>query len=346
MILLVLTALAGCAGQSQPFSKSQGLNGRTSPPISIVAMNGMPAQKAEMLANFIQQAAATRDIAVTRQQFGDSWKLAGDFVPRSEPDGTVKLVYAWTLQDTKGQNLHQISGAEPIGPVGADSWNAVSPDSLRRVAGFTAENLASRLAEMGYTTQRAGLRPPSDAYARAGPNAEKELDYETLYGHRTALTQPPAPGLANSPAPPVHQAAAQPVPAEAKAKPTAKGKKNAKAIRGVTITGVKGSPGKGNAELASAMRRALEKAGWPVYDTPRPDALNIAGKVSLSKTDGTNQRVTLAWTVTSPDGKDLGTIRQANKVAAGSLDKGWGQTAGYAAQAGAEGIFELVGKLR
>ena len=112
------------------------------------------------------------------------------------------------------------------------------------------------------------------------------------------------------------------------------------------MTGVKGSPGNGNGELTAAMKKALAGAGWPVFDGPRPDALNIAGRVTLDKAIGSTQKVALAWTVTAPDGKDIGTIRQANKVPAGSLDNGWGQTAGYAAQAGAEGIFELVGKLR
>lgn len=365
LLAVALSLLTGCSGESRPFSKTQAPSGRTAPPISIVKMNGIPAQKAGMLANLIQEAAATRDIAITVQDFGDSWKMSGDFVPQTEPGGSATLVYAWTLQDGKGRTMHQISGVEPVGPVAGDVWSTVPPDSLRRIAGFTAENLASRLAQLGFATQSAGLIPPSDAYARAGPNAEKELDYETLYGHRAALGGPladgrqvaAAPQVAGTPAlddenrdsarTPVHkQASAAPATAEARATPTARHKSSGNTIRGVAITGVKGSPGKGNAELATAMRRALEKAGWPVYDAPRPDALNIAGKVTLSKSRGATQKVALAWTVTSPSGESLGTIRQANDVAAGSLDQGWGETAGYAAQAGAEGIFELVGKLR
>ncbi len=359
---ICLTALSACgAGGNKPFSKSNGPSGRPPPTVSIIAMNGLPADKAKLLANFIQQSAAKRDVAVIDQDFGDSWKLAGEFLPQRDPDGTAGLVYGWSLRDGKGQTVHQISAVQDLGPAGADPWNAVSPDALRAIAGYTAENLASRLSQLGFATQVAGLAPPSDTYSRAGPNAEKELDYETIYGHRAnvAAGQPTVPGAT---APPVaaardDQLAAAEMTAPATAgepvrtasvapKPARKAKPGAKAIRGVTVTGVRGSPGKGNSELAHAMRSALEKAGWPVYDKPRPDALNIAGRVDLSKPAGATQKVALAWTVTSPDGKNLGTIRQANKVPAGSLDGGWGQTAGYAAQAGAEGIFELVGKLR
>jgi len=109
---------------------------------------------------------------------------------------------------------------------------------------------------------------------------------------------------------------------------------------------VKGAPGSGNAELTLAMRETLSSAGWPVLAKPRDDALTISGKVKIDPANGTTQRVALAWTVASPDGKKLGTINQANEIPAGSLDSGWGDTAIYAAQAAATGIFDLVKKFR
>jgi hypothetical protein len=373
LALVCAVLVSGCSGESRPFSKASAPSGRTAPAISVLSMNGLPVPKAKMLGNFLQEASAKRDIAVVPQDFADSWKLTGEFLPQPGADGELQLVYGWTLKDAKGRIMHQISAAEPVGPAGGDVWAAVSPDSLRRVAGFTSENLASRLGQLGFATQTSGLIPPSDAYARAGPNAEKELDYETLYGHRSAgggqlgaagqvasegaMQQPavaPQPGVMPEPVPEQEVAAARQVAASepqaeqpaAPEKKTAKTSAKATAIRGVTVTGVKGSPGRGNAELANAMRRVLKKAGWPVYDSARPDALNIAGNVKLGKRQGGTQKVALAWTVTSPEGKSLGTVRQANNVPAGSLDAGWGKTADYAAQAGAEGIFDLVGKLR
>lgn len=354
LAVLAVALIAGCSGESRPFSKTSAPAGRTAPAISIVSMTGIPSAKSAMLVNFVQQAAAKRDIAVVPQDFSDSWKLSGQFNPQSGQDGNAALAFSWLLQDGKGRTIHQISGTEPIGLVGAEPWAAVSPDSLRGVAVYTAENIASRLGQLGFATQTNGLVPPSDTYARAGPNAEKELDYETLYGNRssqinsapklaTAEPQPDSPVEPNTDQSSVNSSPAQETSEPAK---SSKAKPGAKAIRGVTVTGVTGSPGKGNSELADAMRRTLKKSGWPVYDKPRPDALNIAGNVKLGKKSGANQKVALAWTVSSPDGKNLGTIRQENNVPAGSLDSGWGQTAEYAAQAGAQGIFDLVGKLR
>jgi hypothetical protein len=87
-------------------------------------------------------------------------------------------------------------------------------------------------------------------------------------------------------------------------------------------------------------------AGWPVISAPRADALTIGGKVKVDDAAGNAQRVSLAWTVSAPDGKVLGTISQSNTVPAGSIDLGWGDTAVMVAEAAALGIFDLVKKLR
>ena len=76
-------------------------------------MNGLPQDKAQLMVNFLQEAAAKRDVAIVAQDFPDSWKLTGDFSPQNEADGTVKVVYGWTLRDNTSQTMHQISGAEP-----------------------------------------------------------------------------------------------------------------------------------------------------------------------------------------------------------------------------------------
>ncbi|MEP1771621.1 MAG: hypothetical protein ABJJ72_13840, partial [Anderseniella sp.] len=114
----------------------------------------------------------------------------------------------------------------------------------------------------------------------------------------------------------------------------------------VALVGVTGSPGRGNDELYLAMRKVLRDAGWPVVKKPGKTTLSISGQVALTAPNSGMQQVKLAWAVTLPTGKVLGTVRQANDVPAGSLNKGWGLTAGYAAEAAAEGIFNLVEQVR
>ena len=98
--------------------------------------------------------------------------------------------------------------------------------------------------------------------------------------------------------------------------------------------------------LVLAMRRTLMEAGWPVLEEARPDAFTIIGEVALGPATSAAQRVRVDWTVKMPDGKVVGTVKQANDVPSGSLDKGWGDTAYYATQAAAEGIFQVVNTMR
>ena len=180
------------------------------------------------------------------------------------------------------------------------------------------------------------MPPPLDNLAQAGPGAEQEIDFETLHGPGRSGLSDPAAG-----AEPV---VAEDVPAEtAFASKVASG---AQAIEGVAVTGVTGAGEAGNGELAAALVRVLGDAGWPVRQEPGVNVLAIEGDVTVSRPQGNAQKVALRWTVRSPDGEVVGAVEQANDVPAGSLDDGWGDAADHAALAAAQGIFDLVDKLR
>jgi hypothetical protein len=114
----------------------------------------------------------------------------------------------------------------------------------------------------------------------------------------------------------------------------------------VAVLPVKGATAKANAELTAAMREVLSAAGWPVLVQPREDALTIGGKVQLGPQENGLQKIAVAWSVSTSDGRSLGTLEQNNSVPAGALDNGWKKTAPDIANAAAMGIFEIVGKLR
>lgn len=178
------------------------------------------------------------------------------------------------------------------------------------------------------------VNPPWEALVQAGPGAENDLDLETLNGP-TAAVQPP-PLIAETEAA-AQEAGEQPAPK--------KPDKKAVAIKSVAVPSVQGAAGQGNAELTQAMRQVLRDAGWPVVNTPSASALTIRGKVKTVRA-GAVETVELAWVVSTPDGKTLGDISQANDVPAGSLDKGWGENARFATEAAATGIFKLIQNYR
>ena len=168
---------------------------------------------------------------------------------------------------------------------------------------------------------------------QATPGAENDVDLETLNGPQPSVVDPP---------PPVEIAAVPEIAPPPKSPPA----KDAVTIRYVAVPMVKGAKGSGNAELTGAMRQVLRDAGWPVVEAAQADAILIIGKVTMAKPESGNQNIKLTWTTQTPNGKKLGEIVQENTVSAGSLDKLWGENAGYAAEAAAEGIFKLIQKFR
>jgi len=352
LFLMVLSACSG--GGSLPFAKggggTPGPSGKTVPPIDLVEVTGLPASKLPQLKDALAVSAGKRDMAIIDTKLDNTTlSLSGNF--RIIPDAAaVRLGYNWTLTDPKGTVLHTISAEEiaPGTPAG-DPWLQVTPAVLQRVAAYTAESLSSRLSQLGYATEVGGLPPPLETYARAGPDADKDIDYETMNGPMkptaVAVVSPPAAGNDTT----LAAVAAEPVddqPVAAAVKPVKADATGRKQITAVVVLPVSGAPGSGNADLTKAMRQTLEDAGWPVLVKPRDDALTISGRVKLGPAQGKSQNVALAWTVKTPDGKTLGTVKQANAVPQGSLEGGWGDNALFAAQAAAGGIYDLVKKYR
>jgi hypothetical protein len=343
LLLAALVFLAGCNGASSPFAKDalQPLSLRAPPPIAVTALTNLAPERAAIVAETLAKTAARRHFSIVQGSFAEGYKLAGTFGATLQGN-VASLSYRWVLTGNTGGVLHVIEGAEQAPANGTDPWAAVDRNMLRRVAAVTAEGLSSRLAELGFSTRGEGVPPPLDAFAKAGPGAEKDIDLEAYYGSLEAATAAGAPVPPPPPTPPPAPSVDQPATAVPGAAPSG----NRAEIRAVAVTEVRGSPGSGNDELVRAMRRTLVEAGWPVLEEARADAFTIVGEVALGPATGAAQRVRVDWTVKMPDGKVIGTIKQANDVPSGSLDKGWGDTAYYATQAAAEGIFQVVNTMR
>ncbi len=197
--------------------------------------------------------------------------------------------------------------------------------------------------------------PPGDVLVKPGPNAADELDPALFAGlppqARAELGLPATPE-AGQPTQPVRTTrtttssqATRESPRRT-ARPAKHTQKATLRIASVAVVEVKGAPGKGNTELARALRLVLRKAGWPVHAKARRDSMRISGLVELGPKTPRGQRVSLKWTARAPNGKLLGVIRQNNIVPSGSLDKGFGAAALPAAEGAADGIFQIVRRLQ
>ena len=112
------------------------------------------------------------------------------------------------------------------------------------------------------------------------------------------------------------------------------------------VSSVKGAPGDGDQALLRALTGVLPLKGVRVAPTKDKLQWRIEGQIKVVQTSPTLDTATLTWRVFDAKGKEVGNIRQENAVPHGRLSKSWGEIAGFAAEAAAEGIAELIQQVR
>ena len=110
----------------------------------------------------------------------------------------------------------------------------------------------------------------------------------------------------------------------------------------VWIGAITGAPGDGDKALAQALTAILPLKGARIEPKKAKAQWRIEGVIKVSSASDKQDVVTLTWRVLDAKGKEAGTIAQRNPVPKGSLNKAWGQSAAFAAEAAAEGIAQLI----
>ncbi|MDH3239250.1 MAG: hypothetical protein OEO83_01145 [Alphaproteobacteria bacterium] len=115
-------------------------------------------------------------------------------------------------------------------------------------------------------------------------------------------------------------------------------------LRPVAVRDITGAPGDGRVSLRRSLAFELRKLGFPVTESRESgtDAVVVSGTVKVGRSPEGGDRVEIAWTVADPAGRMLGSVKQANTVEAGSLQRSWGVTAALAARAAAPGIARIL----
>ena len=121
------------------------------------------------------------------------------------------------------------------------------------------------------------------------------------------------------------------------------------ATRRIVVAPVDGAPGDGREALAKAMRASLKRRDIAVAEATEDvgeDGYMVLGDVMVTDHSRAEQRITISWAVIRPDGREMGRISQSNTIPRGRLDNRWGEIALLAAEGGADGVVELLERLK
>lgn len=328
LMLPLLAGLAGCvtaepppapsAAQPQPLEAAPPSPG---PTLAFEPLVGLPADRAPALATALGNASASAALpVVARDVDGDQYRVKGYLTVAREEKTTI-VSFVWDIFDADGMRVHRITGSETVPAALPDLWSGVPDDTLERIAQRTVEALAAWLSngapvDTALAGESAG---PLAAVARSGPVATPVLVVPPLLrATETALV-----------ADPMRQRASPP-PAAERARFT------------VFLQPVAIAASDGPVALATALAGILAEIGGKAVASPSEADFVISAEGTVAPPERGMQTVALIWTVATATGDTLGTVRQVSRIAAGSLDTGWGEAAQRAAASAAPGVISLM----
>jgi len=183
---LLLAACSSAGSLLSDSAPSSGGNpkGKTVPPVAYQQITGIPPGKLSDFKQALASAGGQHDIGFVEGSFQSGVFSIGGSIRAMPGSAGVRVVYEWQFRDADGVLIDTISGEDNAGVYsGTDPWGAVTSDVLDRVARRTADVMAQKLSAMGYATRLSGLTaPPAEFFARAGPEAGRQIDFETVHG--------------------------------------------------------------------------------------------------------------------------------------------------------------------
>lgn len=284
--------------------------------IAIAPVIGAPDSIAKQIVAQLGSETAKSNIAVSNTA-GEQvdYTLRGYIVAAREATGT-KVSYIWDVTNPTGARVHRITGEEVVNGAGAgDPWASVSPQLIQVIAQKTGGQLSTWMPQKARST----TSPTPVATAPAAVGTQVASAAATPVARSGVPSASTIPGTSNTTTSSIGRAGA------------------------VTalVPSVVGAPGDGSTALASALRNELLRNG--VSPTPPgAPAYRVEGRVKLGAAQAGQQPIKIDWVVRDPQGVNLGTVSQENKIPAGSLNGKWGSTANAAATAATQGILKLL----
>lgn len=108
---------------------------------------------------------------------------------------------------------------------------------------------------------------------------------------------------------------------------------------------VTGAPGEGGVALARSLGYALRRTGVKLAPDDDADSAIVHGTVTIAPRGPKLRSVAIVWTVLSPDGSELGQVRQENDVTQEFIDRAWPEMASAVADGAAEGLADLIDRV-
>jgi hypothetical protein len=162
VLLVVATALGGCAGGGATGSGSYAMASTGSgPTVAFESIDGPPPQVFDRMVNVLDSESKLRNLLIVSREGGASYRVRS-YLSAQVVRGKTMIAWVWDVYDNNQQRALRLSGEEAAGKAGRDAWAAADDLVLRKIA---QAGLAGLTGMINGTPDAA----PAPAPARGGP---------------------------------------------------------------------------------------------------------------------------------------------------------------------------------
>jgi len=241
------------------------------------------------------------------------------------------------LPDRAGVLVRPVAG---LPPETAHALSAAVAAALvkRNIPAFTETGNRESLIMGGRVDKRDGI---AKIEWRLFELTQSQSEYKRIVTSAPAI---PAPAAGTDAIAPIADRAADAIAARIQ-NPALRDRTATLKKRYLHVAPVSGAPDEAAAVLRSEIESALRRNAFRVSGTMRENSLIVSGSVDLSEGRAGKKRMSLDWTVSRPDGQELGKLSQSNDVDPVELDRDWPAIARGIAISAALGLRQLLDKI-
>jgi hypothetical protein len=161
VLLVVASALGGCAGGGANSGAYAMASTGSGPTVAFESIDGPPPQVFDRMVNVLDSESKLRNLSIVSREGGASYRVRS-YLSAQVVRGKTTIAWVWDVYDNNQQRALRLSGEEAAGKAGRDAWAAADDLVLRKIA---QAGLAGLTGMINGTPDAA----PAPAPVRSGP---------------------------------------------------------------------------------------------------------------------------------------------------------------------------------
>ena len=133
VLLVVASALGGCAGGGSASGSYAMATTGSGPTVAFESIDGPPPQVFDRMVGVLDSESKLRNLSIVSREGGASYRVRS-YLSAQVVRGKTMIAWVWDVYDNNQQRALRLSGEEAAGKAGRDAWAAADDLILRKIA--------------------------------------------------------------------------------------------------------------------------------------------------------------------------------------------------------------------